>query len=177
MCGLIDEYLAFTVAHKGALTLAPVPLRPLVEDIAALYGGTDRAVRLVIDTPHVVRADAALVRQLFRNLIGNAVKYSRPGEGTSVLVRSLPATAGGVRVEVADHGRGLQPGDEERIFEAFARSAKDADAAPGIGLGLSLCATIVARHGGAIGAAANDWGGATFHFTLPLTDATREGPS
>ena len=168
MCALIDEYLAFTVARDGALTLTDVPLRRVVDDIAALYQGHRSGVVFEVDTPHVIHADAALTRQLLLNLIGNSVKYARPHEEAFIRVRSVEEEVGWAQVDIADRGLGLQPGDEERIFEAFSRSAKDVDAATGVGLGLSLCATIVARHGGWIRAHTNEWGGATFTFTLPM---------
>ena len=126
-----------------------------------------QAVSITVAAPHTVHADPSLTRQLLGNLIGNSIKYSRPELGTRVQVRSIDHEPGWVQVQVADRGVGLTPGDEQRIFEAFNRSAKDAGNHAGIGLGLALCSAIVARHGGRTWAEANEWGGATFRFTLP----------
>lgn len=168
MHALIDDYLAYAVAREGSLHLVDIPLAQLAEDVSALYrSSTPGALTVDIEAPHPVRVDASLARQLLGNLIGNSVKYSRPGEGTSVRVLSIDHEPGWVQVQVADRGVGLQPGDEERIFEAFNRSEKDAAGHHGVGLGLALCHAIVARHGGRIWAEPNEWGGATLRFTLP----------
>lgn len=104
---------------------------------------------------------------MIANLVNNSVKYSRPGQPAYIRITSTEPAPGWVSVEVADRGVGIQPGEEEAIFGAYQRSDKDATTHHGIGLGLSLCAEIVARHGGRIRAARNAWDGATFTFTLP----------
>ncbi len=148
-------------AAQGSIPLV-VPLRSATA-VTALVGPPI----IEIDAPHRVRADDGLLHQLVANLVGNAVKYHRPGERAHLSVRSVDAEPGWVRVEFADRGVGLEPGDEERIFAAFQRSDKDAGSVQGIGLGLALCHSIVIRHGGRIAAAANEHGGATFSVTLP----------
>jgi signal transduction histidine kinase len=172
---LIDDYLAFAVSRGGAMTVVDVPLAAIVSDVVAGYDARGLAAAsgpyFAVDVPHVVRADEALTRQLVGNLVGNAVKYARPGRPAHIDIRSAEVEPGWIEVAVADRGRGLDPGDEERIFTAFSRSTKDAADVEGIGLGLSLCHAIVTRHGGRIGAATNTWGGATFRFTLPAGTA------
>lgn len=168
MRAMIEDYLAYTVQHDGALVATDVDLRQVLDDIAAVYEGTDRGgVVFEFDVPHRIHADASLTRQILANLVNNAVKYSRPGQAAFVRITSAPDSPGWVRIAVADRGVGIQPGDEEKIFAAYQRSDKDAASYQGIGLGLSLCAQIVARHGGWIKAEHNDWGGATFSFTMP----------
>ncbi|MDO5626704.1 MAG: ATP-binding protein [Mobilicoccus sp.] len=167
MTALVEDMLAYTVTQDGSLRLVPVRLDEVVTDLETLYEGTGATLRH--DTAHTVHADPALVRQLLANLIGNSIKYTRPGEPAYVEVASYDGPPGWVEIEVSDKGRGLQPGDEEKIFAAFGRSSKDAESVQGIGLGLSLCHAIVTRHGGAIGAENNEWGGATFMMTLPVS--------
>ena len=168
MRGLIDEYLSFTVARDGALRMSSVPLETVAREVVAdVTGDGPRAPRIELDLHHRVRGDRGLIRQLLANLVGNAVKYARPGEPARIAVRSTAGEPGWVRLEVADAGVGLQPGDEEKIFAAFSRSSKDADAYAGIGLGLALCHSIVSRHGGTISAGDNADGGATFTVVLP----------
>ena len=165
---LIDDYLSFAVTREGMLRLTAVPLEQVVHDVVDVYEThTDEAPVIEVDVPHSVHADRGLLHQLVANLVGNAVKYRRPGERARLHVRSEDAEPGWVRIEFADRGLGLQPGDEERIFAAFSRSDKDAEHVQGIGLGLALCHSIVTRHGGRISAAANEHGGATFAVTLP----------
>jgi two-component system, OmpR family, sensor histidine kinase KdpD len=74
-----------------------------------------------------------------------------------------------VRVDVADRGPGIPPGEEERIFEKFHRGGKEAGG--GVGLGLTICRGIVTAHGGRIWAENRPGGGAVIHFTLPLAGA------
>ncbi len=70
--------------------------------------------------------------------------------------------------EIADHGPGIQPGDEQRIFEKFYRGTPKREG--GLGLGLTICQGIIEAHGGRIWVENRPGGGALFRFTLPLDD-------
>ena len=113
----------------------------------------------------LVPGDPVLLEQVFLNLIENAVKYTPPGSPIDI-----SATSDGhvVRVAVADRGPGIAPGDAERVFEKFYRSA-GAPAGGGVGLGLTICRGIVTAHGGRIWVENRPGGGAIFQFTLPLS--------
>jgi signal transduction histidine kinase len=120
--------------------------------------------------PLLVEADGDQIETVIRNLLENAVKYTLP-EGRLVLRgEARPAPAGGpageVRVSLRDHGPGVPPGEEARIFEKFYR-APSGPAVPGTGLGLAICKAIITAHGGAIGVRPAPGGGAEFWFTLP----------
>jgi signal transduction histidine kinase len=116
-----------------------------------------------------VRADRDLIRQLLANLLGNAVKFARPGSAAHLEISSREDDEPvWIRIDVADRGLGLPAGEEELIFEEFHRATEHAEGVEGTGLGLSLCRTIVARHGGSITAFTNEHGGATFTMTLPI---------
>ncbi len=167
---MIDEYLAYTVSQGGELRITDVDLARIVGEIVSVYSAT-AGPTFDVDIHHVLRTDASLTRQLMANIIGNGVKYVREGEQPYIQVNSVDGVQGWTEVHVADRGRGLQPGDEERIFGRLNRSDKDARMMPGIGLGLALCHAIVTRHGGQIRAENNEWGGATFRFTLPTVGA------
>jgi signal transduction histidine kinase len=78
------------------------------------------------------------------------------------LIRTRPAANGGVEVSVSDQGKGVPSRDLERVFEPFVTTKEQ-----GMGLGLSVCRTIVAAHGGKLWAENNAGPGATFRFTLP----------
>lgn len=116
-----------------------------------------------------LRADPALLRRLFDNLVGNARKYSsdpvsvRAHEDDDVVV-----------VVVEDHGIGIDEADLERIFEPFFRSDRSRQRTTGgTGIGLALCRRIVELHGGTIEAASA--GGAGTKITVRLPRAPRSG--
>jgi len=104
--------------------------------------------------------DGLLIEQVLVNLFDNAIKYTPKG---TPLELSASESFYTVTVELADHGPGLPPGDEERIFEKFVRGR---GAAGGVGLGLAICRTIINAHGGKIWAENREGGGAVFRFTL-----------
>ncbi|PUA80918.1 PAS domain-containing sensor histidine kinase [Nocardioides currus] len=166
---VIGGWINYTVVREGGLTPEPVPISELVGEAGESSSeDSPGTLRITNHAPHLVRADRVLGRQLFGNLIGNAVKFARPGEPAHVEITSREDDEPGwIRIEVADRGVGLTPGEEELIFEEFHRDPQQAQGVEGTGLGLSLCRTIVTRHGGSIVAFTNDHGGATFSMTLP----------
>lgn len=177
---VIGGWINYTVVREGGLFPESVRLTDLVGEGGENVLEAERApgLRIETDAPHVVRADRVLVRQLFDNLVGNAVKFARPGEPALITITSHEDDEPGwVRIDVADRGVGLPPGEEALIFEEFHRAAEQADGVEGTGLGLSLCRTIIARHGGSISAFTNEHGGATFTLTLPSARADRSGHS
>ncbi|SEW40915.1 Signal transduction histidine kinase [Austwickia chelonae] len=167
MGNIIDDCLAYTVARQGVLRISDLSLSELTREIALSYHHRE-GVRIEVDTDAVVHADPTLVRRLMGNLVGNAVKYARPGEPAWVRVRSCPSgSPGWVRILVEDKGIGVDEEDASVIFARFGRTAKGAADQQGTGLGLAMCHSIVTRHHGRIRAYRNEWGGATFEFTLP----------
>jgi signal transduction histidine kinase len=115
-----------------------------------------------------VHSDRVLLRQVIDNLLGNALKYTPPGQPVRVTVTAQPDRDGRIAVEVADRGIGIPEGEHAAIFERFHRAYPD-NRYPGTGLGLAICQHVVERHGGVITATDNPDGGAVFRFTLPLT--------
>ncbi|MFB9877491.1 ATP-binding protein [Planobispora siamensis] len=114
-----------------------------------------------------VRGNPPLLRQLFNNLIGNAIKYTAAGQVARVDITGEPTGDGWVRITVADRGIGIPAGEHEAIFTGFHRAAEAADTYSGTGLGLAICQRVVERHGGTISACDNPGGGARLVFTLP----------
>ncbi|MDP1761747.1 MAG: ATP-binding protein, partial [Deltaproteobacteria bacterium] len=119
-------------------------------------------IHLPADLP-MVRIDALLMERVFINLLENAIKYTP--EQTQVTISGW-VTQQELLLEVADRGPGLVPGDEELVFEKFYQASSGS--ARGVGLGLTICRSIIEAHGGHIWAANRPGGGATFRFTLPL---------
>jgi signal transduction histidine kinase len=167
---VIDDWLSYTVQRDGLLAPAEVALKPLVAAVVAPFAsaGDDLAPVFDIDVDDSVQADPALTRQLFANLVSNAVKYTSPGDRPRITIRSAPDEEPGfVRITVTDHGIGLPEGEEELVFREFHRAPGHAADYAGTGLGLSLCRKIVVRHGGTIRAYNDDDAGTVFAFTLP----------
>ena len=160
----IDDWLTYSVAREGAVEPKQISLQETIAAIAATYPGADISVQ----TPDDVLADPTLFQHLMVNLIGNAVKYTAPGDRASVAVRSFAAgTSGWVRIYVVDNGIGIPEGEELAIFEPFRRASSVAGY-EGSGLGLALCKRIVRRHGGQITARRNSDRGTTISLTLPV---------
>ncbi|MEV4348487.1 ATP-binding protein [Actinoplanes sp. NPDC049596] len=170
MAGLIDTLLAYSTARDAPLHTRRVDLGALIAEVVR-----DRVEHLKPEErPDIyagpmpeVRADPAMLRHVLDNLVGNALKYVRPGVTPRVDVTGEALTAHWARIEVADRGIGIPDEDKPRIFESFHR-AQTAAGYAGTGLGLAICQRIVERHGGEIGVADNPGGGTRFHFTVPI---------
>lgn len=169
MKALITDLLALSrIATRGeelTSTDAAVVLGEALANLQAAIEDCD-AVISWDDLPPVL-ADASQIRQLFQNIVGNAIKYrgdARPEihvgckrRGTQWLFR------------IHDNGIGMDPQFRERIFVMFQR-LHTRDEYPGTGIGLALCKKIVDRHGGAIWVETEPGSGSTFYFSLPAVD-------
>lgn len=177
---LIDDLLDVSRIRAGRLLLTRVPtdLAALLRRaVAQLAEQAEAAQRIHLDLPPrlpVLWVDPLRIDQVLTNLLDNALKYSPQGGAVRVVAREAD---GGVLVRVEDHGIGLPPGYEERIFEPFGRAPNAARSnLPGMGLGLYICRNIVERHGGRIWAeSSGEHAGATFAFWLPA-DPAAGGP-
>jgi signal transduction histidine kinase len=114
-----------------------------------------------------IRGDADQLRRALFNLVQNAIKYSPEG-GEVLVVGEVPSTSA-VLIRVIDHGVGIAPGEEERIFERFHRTDNRLSrTTAGVGLGLYITRNIVEAHGGRIWAeSAGPGRGSTFNILLP----------
>lgn len=133
-------------------------LRPTIEAAAG---------QVTLGDLPTLSGDPVLLRQLFQNLLANAVKFARPDRPPWIEV-SAQARADGWELAVADNGRGIPEGDRPQVFAMFQRLDHDL---PGYGIGLATCQRIVDQHGGEIWAAETPGGGTTIHFTLPAGPA------
>jgi nitrogen fixation/metabolism regulation signal transduction histidine kinase len=125
--------------------------------------GAASAVLEIGPLPSIV-TDRMHVRQLFQNLISNAIKYARDGVPPLISISASPED-GAWHFAISDNGIGVDADDRERIFEVFQR-AHGSDR-PGTGIGLAVCRKIVELQGGRIWAAPHDGPGTTLHFTVP----------
>jgi two-component system sensor histidine kinase KdpD len=114
---------------------------------------------------------------VFVNLLENAAKYTPPGSPIEIVARAS-AQGDAVAIEVSDRGPGIDAGDEGRLFEKFVRGRNTgATGSTGAGLGLAICRGVVSAHGGTIGAANRQGGGAVFRMTLPIVGTPPPAPS
>lgn len=148
----------------------PVALQQLAEQAAVAVTRLDTGfdsdrISISGDFP-VVEGDACLLKQVFVNLVGNAVKFSLPASTIEIRAFRRP---GSVCVQVADRGIGFDHSVAERLFEPFYRVHSRERG--GHGLGLSIVRRIIERHGGCVYARPRPGGGALFEFSLQL-DAT-----
>ncbi len=152
---------------RGEVDARPVSLRPLLADAVALSRTSrDRSdIPLTItvdDNIDRVMADPIQVQQVVINLIRNAMDAMTGRDNARIELRvALSDDPGYVEIEVCDNGPGLSPEMKESIFKPFATTKSQ-----GMGLGLSICQTIVEAHGGTILAVAAPQGGTCFRFTL-----------
>jgi signal transduction histidine kinase len=114
-----------------------------------------------------VLGDRIQLQQVLMNLLINAIQAMAPvtGQPREVLIRSRRHDANQVVLEVMDSGIGITPENADRLFSAFFTTKPD-----GMGIGLSICRSIIEAHGGRIWASPNTGPGATLQFTLPLSE-------
>lgn len=140
-------------------------LRPFAE-----RQGVVLRLELEGDLPSV-RGEAARLAQVFANLVHNAVKFSPSGSEVRAGVRRADGMLEGW---VADDGAGVSTSDQARIFERFYKADRTRTSGGGTGLGLAIARHIVEGHGGAIRVESEEGRGATFAFTIPISDPPTE---
>jgi PAS domain S-box-containing protein len=173
---LIDDLLTLSRVTSKAKPFESVDLGAVVREVLGDLEVRLEQTRGAVEVGPLPRVDAdpSQMRQLFQNLLGNALKFHRPGVPPAVRIcgELVPADPAGpapltCRVTVQDNGIGFDAKYRERIFEVFQR-LHGRDEYEGTGVGLAICRKIVERHGGTITAQGNPGGGATFVVTLPV---------
>jgi len=170
MAQLIDGLLAYSRLGRGALRTQPVDMQALAEEVREQVAddASGRHIAWNIGTLPTVVGDAGMLRTVWQNLLGNAVKYTsrRTHARIDVDVRRDDAT-GEYVFTVRDNGAGFDMAYADKLFGVFQRMHK-ASEFPGSGIGLANVRRIIMRHGGRIWAEAEPDKGASFHFTLPM---------
>lgn len=163
-------------ADKLELHLAPCDLAAIVREAVADFRDTapGRTILMEFMEEKVVPviADADRIEQVVSNYLSNALKYSETTRPVEVHLEVQGTLA---RVSVRDEGPGLSPQDQERIWERFYRTQGvkvRSGSSVGLGLGLHICRMIIEQHQGNVGVESTQGNGATFWFTLPLTEQT-----
>jgi signal transduction histidine kinase len=169
LAALIGDVLDTSRIDAGTFTyrFSDVDIAALVRDTVAMAAVGQDEVPIVAEVSGsvpVVRGDPERLRQIFGNLIDNAVKYSPVGAPVEVRVSHANDA---VRVSVRDRGPGIKSEDQRLIFEKFGRAAAGGSK-PGSGLGLYIARSIAETHGGTIAVSSAPGRGATFTVNLPL---------
>ncbi len=166
MSDLIKSLLAFSRVSTRKPELAPI-------DSEAIFGESLELLRLAVSESHatvthdplpVVTADASQLRQVFQNLVGNAIKFR--GERPPSIAVSAREEEAAWHFSVQDDGIGIEPQYFDNIFTIFQR-LHTKEEYEGSGVGLAICRRIMEQHKGQIWVESQPGAGATFHFTIP----------
>lgn len=165
---LIDELLSFSRMGRAEMRQVPTEMAELVADAVAEQRAThpEREVDWRIEPLPAVAADPAMLRQVWRNLLENAVKYSRQRRPALIEVSHRLDPADGHVFSVRDNGAGFNMEYADKLFGVFQRLHTEGEF-EGTGVGLANVRRIIQRHGGRVWAEGRPNAGATFHFSLP----------
>jgi len=171
---LVDDLLNLSRVTRRELQVGPAPLRPIVESVVAsldqdLQG---RAIEWQVDPLPSAPCDSALIRQVFFNLLTNAVKFTTPRSPARIHIGAVERN-GETVIFVKDNGVGFDMKYADKLFGVFQRLHRAEDF-EGTGIGLATVQRIVHKHGGRVWAEAEPDNGATFWFTLSEPQAREE---
>ena len=159
------------------LDLSPHDLATVVAPIARMMDRFSERHPVVLslpDEPVTACVNAPRLQRVIENLVGNAIKYSPDGGAVEL---SLTREGGEAAIRVRDHGIGISAEALPHIFERWFRAPEAAARAPGLGLGLSIAAQVVASHHGRISAAPANGGGTVVAVSLPLAPVAPPRPA
>ncbi|RZA36980.1 MAG: PAS domain-containing protein [Lysobacteraceae bacterium] len=174
MSELIDDLLVYSRLGRSALRLQAVDMQSLVDETRAMLDANARnepdsaghRIEWNIASLPILVADENMMRQVWQNLLGNAIKYSARRPVATIEVGYAADADGSHHFSVRDNGAGFDMAYAGKLFGVFQRLHKPSDYA-GTGIGLASVRRVLTRHGGRIWAEAAIDQGATFHFVLP----------
>ncbi|APW99532.1 histidine kinase [Halobiforma lacisalsi AJ5] len=174
MRSMIDGLLQYSRVETQGSEFEPVDLENVLDDVREdlRMKIEESDAKITAESLPRVTGDEEQLRQVFQNLLSNAIKYS--GEGPPKVHISAGRNGTDWTVSVSDNGIGIDPKDQDRIFEVF-EGLHAADDYTGTGIGLAVCERIIERHGGEIWVESEPGEGSTFSVTLPaVTDRFEE---
>jgi PAS domain S-box-containing protein len=174
---LIDALLRMAVLRRRPLRLSHSELNPIVDDVVAMLNGEcdGREVEWRITKLPALDCDPILMAQVFQNLLGNAMKYSRGRAKAVIEVDSIQQPGKPAIIFVRDNGAGFDLQYAAKLFGVFQRFHTDSEF-EGSGVGLATVHRIIQKHGGMIWAEAEPDHGATFYFALETTEQIGTAP-
>jgi PAS domain S-box-containing protein len=169
---LIQELLNLSRIGTRPESMEAVDLNTIADEVFQVFDHRLKENDAVVEVTNLptVEADASQMRQLFQNLIGNALKFQRKGEKPHIKVYGKLHGQNRCRIYFEDNGIGFNEKNLERIFSPFQR-LHGRNEFEGTGMGLAICRKIVDRHGGSITARSMPGVGSKFIVTLPLRKA------
>jgi PAS domain S-box-containing protein len=180
MSQLIDDLLVYSRLGRSALRLQPVDMQSLVDETRAMLDANSaqdhpgHRIEWKIAPLPILVGDENMLRQVWLNLLSNALKYSTGSQPAVIEVDYARDANGDHRFEVADNGVGFDMAYASKLFGVFQRLHAISEF-EGTGIGLASVRRVLARHGGQIHAQAELGKGARFIFTLPAsTDAPQQ---
>ena len=184
---VINDILDFSKIEAGKMALAPAPfeIRRLMHEtvksmaLRADQRGLELTCYVAPDVPDTLVADAARLRQILINLVGNAIKFTETGDiALRVEARSVTMRSAALRFAVRDTGIGIPEDQQAHIFEMFAQAdASTTRRYGGTGLGLSISQQLLKLMGTSLKLESKPGSGSTFHFTLNMDRAPEFAPS
>ena len=170
LTGLITDLLDVSKIEAGKLQFqnSRFPLNLLLRETIEEMQRTTEKHHLILkeDTDCTIEGDRDRIGQVILNFISNAIKYAP--DSNRVIIRSKVKNKK-VTVSVRDYGIGIDESERQQIFDRFFRGSNpNMNSYPGLGLGLYICAEIVKRHNGKIGALGKKGVGSTFFFSIPV---------
>ena len=170
---LIEDLLAFSLLGRQAMTFGEVDMELLVDQVIFAQHPEVTRTQANIRRTSLPRiwGDYTLLRQVWVNLIGNALKYSSKRQSPVIEIGSQREPSRDV-FYVKDNGAGFDMRHYDKLFGVFQR-LHNTEEFPGTGIGLSLVQRIIARHGGTVWAEGIVDAGATFYFSIPLKEGDR----
>lgn len=174
---MVENLLSVTRIKEGTMNVAKTP--EAVEEIVAAAISrirkryTNRKISVKVpDILLMVPMDGTLIEQVLINLLDNAIKHSHENTMIKVEVKKDEDWA---LFEVIDNGEGIAEQDFPYLFESYVPNGKrSSDSSRGMGIGLSICLSIVKAHHGKMEAYNKESGGAVFQFTLPLEEKEKD---
>jgi PAS domain S-box-containing protein len=166
---LIDDLLAFSRLGRKQVQKLEVDMEEMVADVLQdLQASTHHRATIEVSRLSPAYADRALLKQVWVNLISNALKYSAKSDSPRIIIGSLEENQKGeCGYYVSDNGVGFDMEYAGKLFGVFQRLHSDEEF-EGTGVGLAIVHRIISRHGGRVWAKAEPGAGATFYFALPL---------
>ncbi|WP_440982221.1 ATP-binding protein [Shinella sumterensis] len=169
---LVDDLLDFSSIEAGRFQLRPSeePVRPMLESVVEMLSprahekGIEIGSFVSADVPGLLLYDAARLRQVLYNVVGNAVKFTHTG---GVLLETV-LDGDAIVIRVTDTGPGMRPDEQARIFEEFEQTGSAAQRSGGTGLGLAISARILSEAGGALTLESAPGRGSTFTIRMPV---------